>query len=535
MTTTQPLPELTTEDPRWWFTHLTRYHWFVLIMCALAWMFDCADQMIFTLTRSISMRDLLADATPQHQNLMGSWATFLFMMGWATGGLIFGVVGDRWGRAKTMTLTVFLYATLTGISALSQNWWQFAMARCATGFGVGGVFAAGAALVADVMPSQARAQALGLLQALSAIGNLTGAFSLQIVVWLLQGNPRLVHLEWRYLYCLGALPALLAVFVMSRMKEPDKWVKAKQAAIQSGNPNLGRIGDLFRDATLRRNTFVGIGLAIAGIVGLWGVVFYAPELIDSTFPQMSPGAASAIEQIIAMPDASSRVALLSKYDADSKTKGVRPAYKNLLSRTAAHGENVDATMASGQLSSDRIRRINGLLDKHISEEEGAKLKSKGSMLQQIGAFFGMFAFSVFATRIGRRPTFILSFIAAWASILISFLMFQQQYQVYYLYPLMGFCALLPFGGYAVYFPELFPTRLRTTGTGFCYNVTRYIASIGPLAIGALTAVFAGRFAIQGFRVAAVVVASVYIIGIVSAFYGPETKGKPLPEDTVPAH
>ena len=111
-----------------------------------------------------------------------------------------------------------------------------------------------------------------------------------------------------------------------------------------------------------------------------------------------------------------------------------------------------------------------------------------------------------------------------------FLTFSHKEQVWYLYPLLGFCTLLPFGGYAIYFPELFPTRLRTTGTGFCYNVGRYVASAGPVAFGSLGAMFAGRFETAGFRIAAVVVASVYGLGIVCALLGPETMDQPLPED-----
>src|SRR5581483_11222330 len=102
-------------------------------------------------------------------------ATSIFMIGWATGGIIFGILGDRIGRARTMVLTILLYSLFTGLSALSLGVWDFSLYRFLSGLGVGGQFAVGVALVAEVMPDRARPHALGWLQALSAIGNVTAA------------------------------------------------------------------------------------------------------------------------------------------------------------------------------------------------------------------------------------------------------------------------------------------------------------------------------------------------------------------------
>lgn len=528
MIPTTPALNGTELDARPWYQHLNGYHWAVLVLCALGWMFDCADQMMFTISRAISMRDLLPGQSLAEQTRIGSIATTVFMIGWATGGLVFGVVGDKWGRAKTMTLTVAMYAVFTGLSALAHNWWEFSIWRFITGFGVGGEFAAGAGLVADTMPEQARAQALGFLQALSAVGNVIGAELLSVSSTLAHGAD---HLTWRYLYCFGALPALIAVFAMSRMREPEKWVLAKQAASEGAGQAMGKISDLFSDPRWRRNTLVGLALAISGVVGLWGIGFYSPELIDASFPQMSVAAGHHIEAVVAAPDAAHRTTLIKELKPDDAT-----AYRRLLSRTARHGEVLPPNLADVSLSSERRAELSDLLKSRLTPEQGAQLKSRGSMVQQIGAFFGMLAFAWMATRIGRKPAFVIGFVAAWAGIVIVFLDFHKPDQIYYLYPLLGFCTLIPFGGYAVYFPELFPTRLRTTGIGFCYNVGRYIAALGPITFGSIAALLAGRFAIQGFRLAAVIVAAVYIIGIVAAFIGPETKGQPLPEDQpVAAH
>src|ERR1700752_4007597 len=115
-----------------WYSELTRYHWFVLIVAALGWMFDCLDQNLFTLARPDAMRDLLsgnvaAAELDQEIKFWGGVVTSIFMIGWASGGLFFGVLGDRIGRTKTMLVTVLLYSGCTGLSALSTSVWDFAL------------------------------------------------------------------------------------------------------------------------------------------------------------------------------------------------------------------------------------------------------------------------------------------------------------------------------------------------------------------------------------------------------------------------
>ena len=211
--------ERTNEKP--WYTYMNRYHWFVLMVAALGWLFDCLDQQLFLLARGPAMADLLQP--DQDPNEFGGYATAIFVLGWATGGLIFGSLGDRIGRARTMVITILIYSACTGLSALSQGFVDFAFYRFLTGLGVGGEFAVGVALVAEVMPDRVRPYALGLLQALSAVGNVAAAL-IEMGLSTMERTGGLVgSLEkWRLMFLVGAIPAFLALIVRWKIKDPER-------------------------------------------------------------------------------------------------------------------------------------------------------------------------------------------------------------------------------------------------------------------------------------------------------------------------
>lgn len=505
-----------------WWRELSGYHWFVFLLAAFGWMFDCFDQQIFTNSRSITMQDLMPQADPLTQIKFGTWATSIFIVGWATGGLIFGTIGDKWGRAKTMAATILVYAFCTGLSGFANSWSMFAVFRFLTGAGVGGEFAVGAALLAEVMPDRARPHALGSLQALSAIGNVLAAVSLGVVV---PGDK--LGWGWRGLYYIGALPALIAVFVFSRLKEPERWLAAKAAAKQARTTEqFGRVTDLFTDTRWRRHTLVGLGLAIAGQIGLWGVGFYTPELIDSAIPTVEKQTRPKFEAILRASSDEAHAAAMDELDEKERRK-----YANFLGRIAPPGGKVELTNAlSAPLTAERKEKLGLLLRTAITDDEKTRLKSVGGILQQIGAFLGISCFTALAARRGRRISFLIALLLAWGSLIWAFSTFSRPAQIWYLWPILGFCIFAPFGGYAIYFPELFPTRLRTTGTSFCYNVGRYVTAFGVFLLGPLAQALHGVTAIPGFRVAAMIMASSYLLGIIALIWAPETVNQPLPED-----
>ena len=393
---------------------LNSYQWFVFAMASLAWLFDCLDQQLFILARNDALKSLIPGADPSTVKLYGGYATTIFVAGWATGGLIFGSVGDRIGRAKTLTITVLIYSLCTGLSAFSVGWLDFAAYRFLTGLGVGGVFGLAVALIADSLPAANRPGALGLLQALSAVGNISAGLISMLMAYLTSQGTIAPGTSWKYMFLIGAIPAFLCVFLQLQLKEPEKWVAAKAAAKETGD-KFGSYFELFGDVRWRANALWGMVLCIAGVVGLWGIGFFSPELVG-----------------------------------DVITKSLK-----------------------GQ----------GLSEAQIASQKGYWI-GINSIIQNLGAFFGILAFAWVAQRIGRRGAFAIGFVAAFLMTFTYFRYFQSMSDLW-MTALMGFFQLGLFGGFAIYLPELFPLRLRSTGTSFCYNVGRFIAASGPFTLGML--------------------------------------------------
>jgi MFS family permease len=151
------------------------------------------------------------------------------------------------------------------------------------------------------------------------------------------------------------------------------------------------------------------------------------------------------------------------------------------------------------------------------------------LLQNAGSMIGIYLFAVYSERTNRKKAFYLWFALAWVSLLaftwgIKGSAGDAFVRAAVLAPIMGFCTLGPFSGYTIYFPYLYPTRLRATGCGFCYNVARYLVAVGIFCLGGL------GVKLGGFAGSATIVSFVYIFGFIGTWMGPETKGKPLPED-----
>ncbi|HTO04469.1 MAG TPA: MFS transporter [Opitutus sp.] len=266
-----------------WWRSFTRQHWTVFIVASLAWLFDCLDQQFFNLARDAALEQLMPDKSKAIE--YGPYTTSVFLIGWAIGGLIFGSLGDRYGRARILSVSVLLYSVFTGLSALSTGFVDFCVYRFLTGLGVGGVFGLAVALVADSVPDHTRAPALGLLQSLSTWGNIAAGF-IGMGVGLLATHSLLPFglQGWQTLFLIGAAPAFLCVFIIRRLHEPEKWVKAKADGALKGI-KFGSYGNLLRHPKWSKHAWLGLILCSAGIVGLWGIGNFHPKIVGSIIEQ----------------------------------------------------------------------------------------------------------------------------------------------------------------------------------------------------------------------------------------------------------
>src|SRR5438128_2762709 len=139
-----------------WRHGVTSYQWRVLLVAWLGWVFDSMDATIYAIVLHPALRDLLStsvsggSAPDEAIGWYGGIIFSIFLIGWAIGGVLFGVLADRFGRTRTLIFTILIYAVCTGLAALSATWWQLAIYRFLTALGIGGEWAAGASLVAEV-------------------------------------------------------------------------------------------------------------------------------------------------------------------------------------------------------------------------------------------------------------------------------------------------------------------------------------------------------------------------------------------------
>jgi MFS family permease len=428
------------------FDGVTRYHWLVVIIASAGWLFDCMDQRLFVLARQSALRELLRD-DPQGLAAIatyGGYATMAMILGWATGGIIFGMMSDKIGRVRTMVITLLIYSGFTGLSGLAQSVTDFLIYRFLVGLGVGGMFGAATTLVAESVPGRFRVVALGSLQALSATGNIIGSLiSLRV-----QPGAEAVlgdYSGWRVLFFVGILPAILVAPIILVLKEPPAWLAARAEAKRAGGTKkVGSPIELLRDPRWRRNTLVGLALGLSGMIGLWGIGFFSPELISS------------------------------------------------------------ALEGAPQNEVDTVR-------------------GWGLAFQDVGAFAGMVVFTAAAAVLSRRLAFFGALLLSMVVTMFVFGSLKSASDAYWMLPMMGFAQLAVFAGYSIYFPELFPTRLRGTGVGFCYNTVRYLAAPAPVLFGYLAD-------LMSFRAAGMLMSGIYVLGMVALIWAPETKGRPLPDD-----
>lgn len=464
-----------------WYEGISGYQWFVLLIASLGWMFDVFEGQIFVASMRDAMPALLGSAPDDPT--VSAWnniAFGFFLFGGAVGGVVFGVISDRIGRSKTMILTILFYSLFTCASAFAQAPWQMVVLRFLVAMGVGGEWAVAAAMVAEVMPTRSRPVMSSIFHASSVFGTVLAA----VTVALLIGNPAVNAWladrgweGWRIGFAIGVFPALLTLLIRWKLREPESWQRVKKEAESDPSKQPGQISELFSSEHLRA-TLVGVSLATVGLVTFWGIHIYGKN------------------------------ALLRHAQAEAL------AAENLTAPTA------DADESTRQLY--RTQQADAYA-KHASAIKRAEMNSM--ILNTIGGGLGLLLFGWISDRLGRKGAFIFYHLAAFVAVLLLFKYFLPNNAsplLLGLYlPVFGFFTLGMHAGYAVYFPELYPTRLRGTGSGFCFNIGRLGTGIAFVCFGFLISITPETQALW--------LSPLYLVGATIVLFGRETRGAELPE------
>ena len=417
-----------------WYHGISRYQWLVLAVASLGWAFDAFEGQLYNISRGDMLPELLHVAGDNP--LVKMWGDRLlgvFLIGGTLGGWLFSSLADRWGRNPVMALTILFYSLFSGLTSVASEIWQISALRFLVAMGVGGEWAVGAALVAEVFPKPARERAGGIFHATSVTG-----------LWLAAGVGLAVGTHWRSAYLCGVAPALLVLWVRLSIKEPPSWKEAKLAKPDK----MGSFSELLGHSRWRSRAIFGALLAMVGLATFWGVV-----------------------------------------------------------------------VAGQDLAADFLKRQG-------DPDWQSKAKIAFGFVQTCGAGAGMLAFGPLSERWGCKGTFRIMHVAA--LLMTPAICWLPSLGGGYplllcLLPLFAFFAQGIHAGYAVYFPTLFPTHLRATGSGFCFNTGRLLAA--PVLIW----LSSWLKSILDLRTAVTCLGAFFLLGLLFLAFLPETHGQDLPE------
>jgi MFS family permease len=434
-----------------WYSGINRYQWLVLTIASLGWIFDVFEGQILLSSEKQMLAALLpADTSEGVRDFYKYLALGAFLAGGALGGVVFGALADRIGRARTMVITILMYSLFTCLTAFVQEWWQVVALRLLVALGVGGEWAVASAMVAEVFPPKARAWSGAIFHGSSVLGTYLAVAAGNFIV---AGDPQW---GWRIAFLIGALPALLTLWIRWHLREPETWSKAAaKTPITVGQ----QLASLFAPGIAGR-TLLGFALAVIGLATFWGVHIHGKELT--------------------------------------------------LRRERAAIANESGNSSPGSASHTDDRRLK-------------RAEMWGMFLTTTGGGMGLLCFGPICEWLGRRRAFALFHLGG---LVMGVLMFQTYRQwsdavMGLLLVLFGFWTLGMHAGYAIYFPELFPTRLRSLGAGFCFNFAR-ITTAAMLVVNAYLAGLEVPLETSG-----TFLSLLFLLGVGIIWLGPETKGTEL--------
>lgn len=530
-----------------------------LAAALLGWMFDGAEQGIFSLVGRPAVLDLMSEylgtlPAADREAVVGLWfgvITAGFLVGAATGGVLFGWLGDRIGRVRAMTFSVLTYALFTGMCGLAGEAWQVGLLRFIAALGMGGEWSLGVALVMEVWPNRSRAFMAGLIGAAANVGyllvGLVGLVLLQVLSkfesgMLAMGIPEatvemlVANNGWRLMMLMGTLPAVLTFLIRVFVPESAKWEKEHA----SGGTSSWAAHDL-----------IGVLIGVVGpalIVYVWA--FDGPTWLPNTLTVQI--VATFVGLAIATAGYTYPVIRFFQRSAlAGRGEDWKPTLGRMLLAACLGGVALLGTWGSTQWAPSWADQ---LASKEVAAQ-AAELRSAGKPAEAkavlsakprakeftqialaIGAIIGTIAAAFMGDWLGRRLAYFVLCVLSLASVYLLFLG-NHQYG-----PMLLFFAFLAgtltasfYGWLPLYLPELFRTNVRATGQGFGYNFGRILAAIGVLQTGNLMGLFthdvhlAGLTIPHGYPLACSTMSLIYFVGMILIWFAPETRGKPLPD------
>ncbi len=487
-----------------------RGKYMALVAALLGWMFDGFEMGLFPVVARPALQELMGDQFSDA--LFGKWygvITAAFLVGAATGGVLFGWLGDRIGRVRAMTLSILTYAIVSALGAFAQDPWHLVAVRFLAALGMGGEWSLGVALVMEIWQGKSRGLLAGLIGAAGNLGYVIVALLslfLTQVHTALESVLQIAHMPqnwinaltansgWRLLMLMGILPAFLTMIIRFYVPESHKWEQEKEQGRTNGWATVDLMGVLFGS------------FACFGILYLWA--------IDCDWITRAVGTAILLIAV---------------------TIGYLWPIRNYLSRNNETAEFRKATismmMIAAGLSGVALLGTWGSVlwsapwaDKISQGMAGAKQYTQ--LTSALGASIGCFVVAIIGERFSRRWTYAFLCLISLGSAQLFFRT-NDSFGLWFLFTIFiaGAFTAAFYGWLPLYLPELFPTRIRATGQGFGFNFGRILAAIGTLQTGALMKdVFGGDYG-----KACAAMSFIYLAGFLLLPLMRETKGQPLPD------
>jgi MFS family permease len=509
--------------------------WLALTAALLGWMFDGFEMGLFPLVARPALMDLLAGSGGE--GAVGLWfgvMTAGFLVGAASGGVLFGWLGDRIGRVRAMTLSVLAYTLFTGLCGLAPNLPWFFLFRFIASLGMGGEWSLGVALVMEIWPNTSRGWLAGLIGAAANVGFLLVAvISLGLSTILnsltaaMEASPlpaawtaALVKNDaWRLLLLIGALPAFLTFFIRLFVPESQRWVHEQKRGATSHWATRDLMGVMIGTC----------GPLLTIYLFAWPSTTIGERTIKHTPLILLSGLALGVAIALVGYLYPVRRYLARMRAASGQQAGGRHVVRRMIIAASLSGVALLGTWASIQSApayADKLATTYPDEAKQILTGNLAHAKAYTQIVMGIGAIVGTIAAAVVGSWFSRRWMYVALCLGSLGSALL-FWQCNTRYDYTFLATIMlaGGVTAAFYGWIPLYLPELFGTSVRATAQGFGYNFGRILAAVGALQSGYLmNDVFGGDYSL-----AYSTMSLIYLVGVAIIWLAPETHGKPLPE------